>query len=256
MRQFDGPVHLTGADGRHLTISPMEEADLKPLAAMYRKVWIRRDMCRRLLDPEAPRNFEQAGGMFLIQDEESLARLASDPSEYVWVAREGERPLGALWCGLSDVKYADPSRILPYPGCEDLPGRVLRGLMDGTLYFSKEIIVAPGERGRKIPEALLGVAMRFFHARGFHQSCGEVYYVRAVRDGAGEREVGLFNGASIRMLERTGCRIEGEFPPCVVNADGFDALVSMRIVRWDLKTSLQVAGEALHAAGLSMEQYA
>jgi ribosomal protein S18 acetylase RimI-like enzyme len=256
MRQFDDPVHLTGADGRHLTISPMQEADLEPLAAMYRKVWIRRDECRKLLDPEAPRNFERTGGMFLIQNEESLSRLASDPSEYVWVAREGERPLGALWCGLSDEKYVDPSRILPLPGCEDLPGRVLRGLMDGTLYFSKEIVVAPGERGRKIPEALLGVAMRFFHARGYRQSCGEVYYVRAVRDRAGEREVGLFNGASIRMLERTGCRIEGEFPLCVVNADGFDALVSMRIVRWDLDSSLRMAGETLNAAGLMMEQYA
>jgi len=254
MRQFDGPVHLTDADGRRLTISPMAEADLEPLTAMYRKVWIRRDLCRSLLDPEAPRNFERVGGMFLIQDEESLARLASDPSEYVWVAREGERPLGALWCGLSDVKYADPSRILPYPGFEDLPGRVLRGLMDGTLYFSKEVLVAPDERGRRIPEALLGAAMRFFHARGFCQSCGEVYHVRAMRDGAGEREVGLFNDASFRMLERTGCRIEGEFPPCIVNADGFDALVSMRIVWWDLDVSLRMAGEALTAAGLSMEE--
>jgi ribosomal protein S18 acetylase RimI-like enzyme len=224
----------------------MVDADLMPLAALYQKVWIRHEESRSLLDPEAPRNFERTGGMFLIQDEESLLRLATDPTEYVWVAREGVRVLGALWCGLSDEKYADTSRIRAYEGCEDLPGRVTRGLLDGTLYFSKEIVVAPGERGRKIAEALLGAAMRFFHARGFRQSCGEVYYVRAMRDEAGERKVGLFNGASCRMLERTGCRIEGEFPPCVVNADGFDALISMRIVRWSSVLPAIGHGGAVH----------
>ena len=256
MRQFDEPVRFTGADGRRLTISPMAEADLEPLAAMYRKVWIRRDVCPNVLDPATPRNFERAGGMFRIQDGESLVRLLQDPSEYVWVAREGARPLGALWCGLTDEKYADPSRILPCPGFEDLPGRIARGLADGTLYFSKEIIVAPDERGRRVPEALLETAMRFFHARGCLESCGEVYHVRAVRDASGEREVGLFNNASYRMLSRTGCRIEGEFAPCVVHADGFDAVISMRIVRWELASSLRAAGEALSAAGLQVEKYA
>ena len=256
MRQFDDPIHLAGADGRRLTISPMADADLEKLAALYQKVWIRHEESRNILDPEAPRNFERTGGMFLIQDEESLLRLANDPSEYVWVAREGEGVLGALWCGLNDEKYADPSRIQAYEGCEDLPRRIMRGLLDGTLYFSKEIVVAPGERGRKIAEALLGTAMRFFHARGFRQSCGEVYDVRAMRDEAGERKVGLFNCASCRMLERTGCRIEGEFPPCVVNADGFDALISMRIVRWDLDPSLQLATAELSAVWRYMEQYA
>ncbi|MGJ4849190.1 hypothetical protein ACH6CV_02950 [Bacillota bacterium Meth-B3] len=256
MRQFDEPVALTGADGCRLVISPMSEADIEPLASLYRRVWIRRDASRRVLDPAASRNFERTGGMFRIQDADSLARLLADSSELVWVAREERRPVGALWCGLTDEKYGDPSRILPYPGCEDLPERIAQGFADGTHYFSKEILVAPGARGRMLPEALLACAMRFFHARGCLRSYGEVYHVRAVRDDSGERAVGLFNGASYRMLSRTGCRLEGEFLPCVVHADGFDAVVSMRIVRWDLQSSLATTREALSAARLSMGEYA
>jgi GNAT superfamily N-acetyltransferase len=255
VRQFDEPVNLTRADGRHLVISPMSEADIESLATMYRQVWIRHDEYRRVLNPKEPRNFEREGGMFLIQDAESLARLLADSSEYVWVAREGGRPLGALWCGLTDEKYGDPSRIVPLSGCEDLSGRILRGTSDNTLYFSKEILVAPGERGMSLPEALLDTAMRFFHARGYRQSYGEVYYVHALRDGEGERAVGLFNNASFRMLARTGCRMEGEFQPCIVRADGFDAVLSMRIVKWDLGSSLQKTRQILTDAGISMETY-
>ena len=221
----------------------MTEADIGPLAALYRQVWIRRDGARQLLDPNSPANFEKTGGMFRIQDELGLLRLLADPSEYVWVAREGGRLLGALWCGLTDEKYADPSRIVPYEGCADLPERVARGLATKTLYFSKEILVARDARGDGLSEALLDTAMRFFRSRGYEQSVGEVYHVRAVRDEAGERAVGLFNEASLRMLSRTGCRLVGEFPPCVVRADGFDALISMRIVRWDLDNSLRTAKE-------------
>jgi ribosomal protein S18 acetylase RimI-like enzyme len=170
----------------------MTEADIEPLAALYQKVWLQRSVYRRALDPTEPRNFERAGGMFVIQDEKGLARLLSDPTEYVWVAREEGRLLGALWCGLTDSKYADASRILPHAGCEDLPERIRRGLRDGVVYFSKEILVSPDDRGLSLPEALLEASMRFFHARGFRQSYGEVYHVHALRDGEGERPVGLF----------------------------------------------------------------
>ena len=253
MRQFDEPVNLASADGRHLVISPMSEADIESLASLYREVRIHHGTYRRVLDPREPRNFAREGGMFLIQDAASLSHLLEDSSEYVWVAREGARPLGALWCGLADEKYGDPSRIVPLSGSEDLSGRILRGLTRKTLYFSKEILVAPSERGMSLSEALLCTAMRFFNARGYRQSYGEVYHVHALRDGEGERAVDLLNIASFRMLTRTGCRMEGEFQPCVVRADGFDVVVSMRIVGWNLETSLQMTLQALAAAGIAME---
>lgn len=255
MRQFSDPIKLVGTNGDRFVISPMTEADIVPLASIYRKAWIRRDMARRVLDAGSPMSFEKAGGMFLIQDAESLAHLLDDPSEFVWVARAGNQPLGALWCGLNDEKYQNPSCILPQNGFETLPGYIESGLSNGTLYFSKEIIITPDQRGRGLPEALIDISMRFFYARGYQQSCGEVYYVHTMCDDKGEHAVGLFNGASFRMLLRTGCRLEGEFPPCVIHADGFEALISMRIVRWDLEPSLEAAKEMLLAAGMSMEKY-
>lgn len=253
MRQFDHPVTLRRVDGRQLVISAMSQTDVEALASLYQKVWIRSDTYRRMLNSLEPHNFERSGGMFLIQDQESLARLLEDPSEYVWVAREGGRFLGALWCGLRDAKYSDPSRIVAFPGCEELPSRIRRGLNEKTLYFSKEILIAPEARGLRLPEALLKNAMRFFHERGYRESCGEVYFVHALRDEAGEHPVNLFNSASARMLSRTGCRLEGAFPPCVVHADGFDAVVSMRIVHWDLYPSLEASQKTLAAAGIIME---
>jgi hypothetical protein len=124
------------------------------------------------------------------------------------------------------------------------------------VYFSKEILVSPDDRGLSLPEALLEASMRFFHARGFRQSYGEVYHVQALRDGDGERPVGLFNNASFRMLIRTGCQAVGEFAPCTVHADGFDAVLSMRIVVWDLESSLQQAREARTAMCRLAETYA
>ncbi len=250
MRHFTEPIDLTGADGRHLVISPMLETDIELLASIYRKVWIHREKYRRVLNPLEPHSFEREGGMFLIQDAASLFRLLEDPSEYVWVVHGEGRLMGALWCGLTDEKYCDPSCITPFSGFEDLPGRIERGLSDRTLYFSKEILVAPEARGMSLPVVLLDAAMRFFYAHGYQQSLGEVYYVHALRDGEGERAVDLFNNTSFRTLERTGCRMEGEFPPCTVHADGFDVVLSKRIVGWDLSFSLQKTEPALAAAGM------
>ena len=256
MRQFHDAVQLAGMDGGRYVISPMTEADIVPLASIYRKVWIRRDMALCVLDAGEQLNFKKTGGMFRIQDAKSLAHLLFDPSEFVWVVREGGQPLGAFWCGLTDKKYQNLSCILPQDGCEALPRHIESGQSEGTLYFSKEIIIDPDRRGRGLSEALINTAMRFFHTRGFQQSCGEVYYVHTMTDSTGEHTVGLLNEASFRMLSRTGCRLEGAFPPCIVHADGFDALISMQIVRWDLNPSLKVANETLQAAGIMMEKYA
>ncbi len=254
MRQFDEATTVTEACGRRLVISPMTQGDIEPLAALYRSVLIGRDAYRCALDPGAPGNFGRKGGMFRIHNLESLARLLDDDTEYVWVVREGERLLGAFWCGLADEKYGDPSRILPLPGSEDLSHRIAEGISNKTLYFSKEILIAPEERGFALAEALIHAGMRFFHARGYRESCGEVYYVSAFRDEEGERPVRLFNNVSYQMLKRTGCRLEGAFPPCVVRADGFDVVLSIRIVRWDVLSSLPRTREFLGVAGLSLEE--
>jgi len=253
LRQFDEDLELSQASGRRLIISPMTPADVEPLAALYRAIQIRRDVYLRALNPQAPDNFARKGGMFKIHTAESLAHLLDDETEYVWVARDGGRPLGAFWCGLTDAKYGDLSHIQPFPGSEDLPSRIAKGMADRALYFSKEILISPGERGTALAEALIYAGMRYFHARGFRQSCGEVYYVCAFRDAEGVHPVRLFNSASYRMLRRTGCRLEGAFPQCGVDADGFEVVLSIRIVHWDIQSSLTKTRELLSARGLSME---
>jgi hypothetical protein len=232
----------------------MTQGDVEPLAALYRRVLIGRDAYRRALDPEAPGNFGRKGGMFQIHNPESLTRLLDDETEYVWVIREGERPLGAFWCGLTDEKYGDLSCVLPFPGSENLPVQISDGISNKTLYFSKEILIAPEERGFALAEALIHAGMRFFLTRGYRESCGEIYYVSAFRDEEGERPVHLFNNVSYRVLKRTGCRLGGAFPPCVVHADGFDVVLSIRIVRWDVLASLPRTREFLGKAGLSLEE--
>lgn len=253
MRRFDDDIEVTLASGRRLTISPMTPADVEPLADLYRTVQISRDVYHRALDPKAPDNFERRGGMFRIHTPESLTRLLDAETEYVWVIRDGKNPLGAFWCGLTDEKYRDLSRIQPFPGSGDLPERISRGITEKTLYFSKEILISKDERGTALAEALIYAGMRFFHAKGYRESCGEVYYVNAFRDAQGLHPVRLFNCASYRMLRRTGCRLEGDFPKCVVNADGFDVVLSIRIVRWDIQSALIKTRDLLSAQGLIME---
>ncbi len=253
MRQFDGAIDVTQASGRRLVISPMTQADVEPLAVLYRAIQINREVYRRALDPHAPGNFERKGGMFQIHNPESLARLQDDETEYVWVIRDGRQLLGAFWCGLTDEKYTDSSRVWPYPGSEDLPQRISKGMSDKTLYFSKEILIAPDERGGALAEALIYAGMRFFKAKGYRESCGEIYYVHAFRDVQGLHPVRLFNGASYRMLKHTGCRLEGAFPQCVVNAEGFEVILSIRIVRWEIQSALPKTRDFLSAKGMSTE---
>jgi GNAT superfamily N-acetyltransferase len=229
----------------------MTDADIGPVAGLYRAVWIHRGNYLERLDPGAPGNFEHAGGMFRIQDERGLAGLIRDESEFVWVAKDEDgEVLGAFWCGLDDPKYQTCENIRP----PELGERLARARAMRALYFSKEILVAPGRRGGALAEALFYAGMRHFFALGYKETCGEVYRVRAVRDERGEqgeRAVNLYNNASHNMLLRTGGRHEGAFAPVEIRADGFDASITMQIMTWELASALLSAREALRAAGVS-----
>ncbi len=245
-RRFN-EVRVVVQSGRGLTISPMSDADVGSVAGLYRAVWIHRGNYPERLDPHAPGNFELAGGMFQIQDERGLLGLLRGESEFVWVAKgEGGETLGALWCGLDDPKYLAGGNIHP----PALGERLARARAEQALYFSKEILVAPGRRGRGVAEALFYAGMRHFAALGYKETCGEVYRVDAVRDGRGARPMNLFNRASFDMLLRTGARHEGAFAPVDIEADGFGASISMQILTWKLASALDRTREALRAAGV------
>jgi hypothetical protein len=219
------------------------------VAGLYRAVWIHRGNYLNRLTPGTAHNFERAGGMFRIQDERGLSGLVRDESEFVWVAKsEDGEALGAFWCGLYDSKYMEAERILPLPGCPDLSGRVRRAFAKRTLYFSREILVSPGHRGAALAETLFYTGMCYFFARGYTKTCGEVYRVNTVRDARGVRKVDLYNNASHNMLLRTGARHEGAFVPIQINADGFDAAISMQIMTWELASALVKTRTALRAA--------
>jgi hypothetical protein len=238
---------------RPLTISPMTDADVGPVAALYRAVWIHRDNYLERLDPHAPGNFERAGGMFQIQDECGLFRLLRDEEEFVWVAKDEDgEVLGAFWCGLDDPKYLADGNIRP-PALRE---KLARSRAEGALYFSKEILIAPGRRGGALAKVLFYVGMRHFAALGYKETCGEVYRVRAVRDGQGAQMLNLLNSASFNMLLRTGARHEGVFAPIDIAADGFEVRLSMQILTWDLASALITTREALRAAGLKWEEQA
>ena len=246
VRRFDAVRTVVVQRSRRLVISPMTDADIGPVAGLYRAVWIHRGNYLERLDPGAPGNFERAGGMFRIQDERGLASLLRDDSEFVWVAKdESGEALGAFWCGLDDPKYLECGNIRPL----ELGERLGRARAKRALYFSKEILIAPGRRGGAVAEALFYAGMRHFLALGYLETCGEVYRVRAVRDERGERAVNLYNNASHNMLLRTGGRHEGAFEPVEIRADGFDACISMQIMTWELASALISAREALRAAG-------
>jgi len=260
MPRHSGPRHEEGAARRlkaaplvvvqrerRLSISPMTDADVGPVAELYRAVWIHRGNYLERLDPHAPGNFERAGGMFQIQDERGLSSLLRDESEFVWVAKgEDGEALGAFWCGLDDPKYLADGDIRP-PALRE---RLARSRAEGALYFSKEILVAPGHRGGALAEALFYAGMSHFAALGYKETCGEVYRVRAVRDGRGAQGLNLLNSASFNMLLRTGARHEGVFAPVDIAADGFDVCLSMQILTWELASALIMTREALRAAGV------
>ncbi len=233
--------------GRCLTISPMTDADVEPVAELYRAVWIHRGNCLERLNPHAPDNFERAGGMFRIQDERGLLRLLRDETEFLLIAKdEGGEALGMLWCGLNDPKYLSGRNIHP----PALGERLAHAQEARTLYFSKEILVAPGRRGNALAEALFYAGMRHFAALGYSETCGEVYRVRTVRDAWGERPVNLFNSASYNMLLRTGARHEGTFVPVDIQGDGFSTNISMQILTWELASALIKTDETLRASGV------
>ena len=251
MRFFGATRTVASAGGCPLIISPMTDADVGAVAELYRAVWIHRGNYMNRLTPGAPDNFERVGGMFRIQDERGLFDLVRDESEFVWVAKsEDGEALGAFWCGLYDPKYMDAERILPLPGCPDLSGQLRRAFAERTLYFSREILVSPGHRGAALAETLFYTGMRYFFARGYVKTCGEVYRVRTVRDAQGMRKVDLYNNASHNMLLRIGARHEGAFAPIQVHADGFDAAISMQIMTWELASALVRTREVLRAAGV------
>ena len=181
------------------------------------------------MTPTRPGNFERAGGMFQIQDERGLSSLLRDESEFVWVAKgENGEALGAFWCGLDDPKYLAGGSIRP----PALSEKLARSRAEGALYFSKEILVAPGRRGGALAEALFYVAMRHFAALGYKETCGEVYYVRAVRDGRGAQVLNLLNSASFNMLLRTGCPARGVFAPVdIVKPTGLKCACRCRCLR-------------------------
>ena len=240
-------VRMVGQRGRRLTILPMVEADIEPVAGLYRAVSIHRGNYLQRLDPRAPGNFERSGGMFQIQDERGLSRLLRDESEFVWVAKDEDgEALGTLWCGLDDPKYLAGGNIRP----PALGERLARARAEGALYFSKEILVAPGRRGNGVAEALFYAGMRHLAALGCKETCGEVYRVDAVRDERGARRMDLFNRASFDMLLRTGARHEGAFAPVEIEADGFRASITMQILTWELASALEKTREALRAAGV------
>ena len=120
-------------------------------------MWIPRGNYLEHLDPHAPGNFERAGGMFQIQDERGLIRLLRDESEFVWVAKgEDGEALGAFWCGLDDPKYLAGANIRP----PALSEKLARSHAEGALYFSKEILIAPGTLGCSRPSTSRPTALR------------------------------------------------------------------------------------------------
>ena len=238
---------------RPLTISPMTDADVGPVAALCRGEWLHRSNYRERLDPHAPGNFDRAGGMFQIQNERGLFRLLRDESEFIWVAKDEDgETLGAFWCGLDDPKYLAGGNIRP----PVLREKLARSRAEGALYFSKEILIAPGHRGRALAEALFYVGTRHFAALGYSETCGGVYRVRAVRDERGAQALNLMNSASFDMLLRIGARHEGVFAPIDIAADGFEVCLSMQILTWELASALITTPEALRAAGLKWEEQA
>ena len=236
-------------NGQNICLRPMEEKDIPQVARLYRQIAVTEKNYTDKLSENSPSSFSKTGGMFLIQDEESLPYLL-ETNTVLLACGEGDKLLGLL-------VYASCGEELEL--VELLSGtaevqRVLQQKRDGFLAYGGEVIVSPDNDASFLFLSLFCVMLESLWNNGLKGVCGEVYRVVQYTDRRGSHEADLLNRRSLASLKRIGAKQIGTLPVREIALKGLEVTVEPLVLYFDLAETVPVLRDFLNEKGFLLTE--
>lgn len=216
--------------------------DIKELAALYKRVAITKDNYLVKLNA-GDESFENTGGMFIVNDEESLKKIMNSPNEKLLVGLLNGTICGLIWYTIKG-SFEEYSDISYYPLMDSY-----KEILDCE---NKEEIISPCGEIIAMGTCVRGVlSFIFFNSMmnslkemGYPYHMGEVYRVVAYDDENGHKEANLLNEKSYHFLQNTGGVIIGKAGNKRLEMDGFTVHIKPEVAFFDVNKCAELT--AIH----------
>lgn len=212
--------------------------DIPQIVSLYNQVAITRDNYLVKLN-EGEASFANTGGMFIINNEETLKRILSLESEKLLIGLLNGEICGFIWLTVKGDS-SEYDNISYYPLMDSY-----REILESE---NRENIISPCGEIVAIGPSIKGVlsfiffnsVMKYLDEIGFPYHMGEVYQVLSYDDENGHKDVNLLNEKSYYLLQKSGGVIIGEAESKRIEMDGFTVNIRPKVAFFDTKKCSEI----------------
>ena len=238
-----------------ISLHPLMNEDIPAVAELYREVWITAQNFRERLSMDNDRSFKNIGGMFIIQDAESLKKMLHNPLHIATVAKNQQgQVIAFIGIGFISPDRAAHDKITYFDWCRHFDDEIRQADRSGALAWGGEMISAANHLYPSFSVPLIHTQFRLMQNRGIRLTLGEIYRVTGYsRDGAAI-ETDLLNERSMAAFKRIGAVHIGESPTKRLSLDSLQVTIHPQVICCDINEALKATCRVMHDKNLTYQK--
>lgn len=217
--------------------------DIPTILKLYEQVAITKDNYLEKLN-EGELSFAKTGGMFVINNADSMAKIIDSKDERVYVGVCDNKVRGMIWYSLRG-EYKDYQEMTFFEDKKDYESLIDKITKDGSASPGGEVMIEKNSKHGVLSMLLFHQMMQDLYDHGDDYLLGVAYRVDGYTDSEGSKEVSLLNEKSFYRLMHSGGTHIGVAKQKHLDMDGYSVDITPMVLVFDTKKCAELTYEQI-----------